>query len=99
MATVIAISNPIAYSAKQFEADEYEVKAAFLYNVANFVEWPSASFSGRDAAIVVGIVGPDLFGTRLDRMLSGRRVNGRPFRPMRFSIMNEARGCHIVFVN
>ena len=43
-------------------ASEYEVKAAFLYNFAKFVEWPVEALPTRP--LHVGILGDDPFGSR-----------------------------------
>ena len=40
-------------------SQEYKVKAAFLYNFARFVEWPSEAFASADAPFVIAVVGTD----------------------------------------
>ena len=40
---VIALLGAVLVSAAPAEIDEYQVKAAFLYNFARFVEWPVTS--------------------------------------------------------
>ena len=93
------IFSPGVQAAKQRAADEYELKAAFLFNIVKFVEWPSEAFAGASAPIVIGVSGADPFGARLDRVVDGQTVNGRPFRVERFPGVADVRGCHIVFVN
>ncbi len=58
--------------------NEYQVKAAFIFNFAKFVEWP-VDASGEPGVLVVGVVGDDPFGGALDR-LNGSLVNGRRLR-------------------
>jgi hypothetical protein len=79
-------------------AREYEVKAAFLYNFAAFVEWPRTAFADADAPIVVCIVGADPFGGALDRMLQGKTAQNRPLSIRRVATVREAKGSHIVFL-
>ncbi len=43
------------------QMDEYQVKAAFLYNFAKFVEWP-AETGGAPGALTICILGRDPFG-------------------------------------
>jgi hypothetical protein len=76
--------------------NEYEVKAAFLYKFANFVEWPpeSATLPG-----CIAIVGQDPFGTALDEVVKGKSVNGRSFLVKRFKSDLDAARCHIVFIS
>ena len=42
--TVIFLATLLAPPRGAQEAEEYQVKAAFLYNFAKFVEWPAQAF-------------------------------------------------------
>jgi hypothetical protein len=57
---------------------EYEVKAAFLYNFAKFVEWPSGTFATSNAPVIIGILGRNPFGGELERMVKDKVLKGRP---------------------
>jgi hypothetical protein len=81
------------------EANEYQVKAAFLYNFAKFVEWPSEAFSGGGAPLVVGLIGDDPFGSGIDRMINGKSVNGHPLTIQRLKWGQNLRACHILFIS
>src|SRR6185436_3628281 len=59
-------------------ANEYQVKAAFIFNFAKFIDWPSDAFS-EGGVLVVGVVGDDPFGSALDQ-LNGNLANGRRLR-------------------
>ena len=76
---------------------EYEVKAAFLYNVAKFIEWPSPD--NRRRPMVLGVVGDDPFGSVLDQTLSEKTVRGRKFQIKRFPTIRELELCQILFIN
>src|SRR5438105_3630698 len=69
----LAAGDAAAYSAY----GEYEIKAAMLYNFAKFVDWPVAALGEAGAPFVIGILGRDPFGTRLDAALRDKLVNGR----------------------
>ncbi len=60
-------------------SSEYLIKAGFIYNFANLVQWPAASFAQPDSPIVIVILGEDHFGATLDRALDGKKVNARSF--------------------
>lgn len=77
---------------------EYEVKAAFLYNFARFVEWPRESGHDPGATFVIAILGHDPFGAVLDETVAGKAVGGRPIEVRRVSRVDEAREAQIVFV-
>ncbi len=79
-------------------AGEYEIKAAFLYNFAKFVEWPDGAFPAADSPIRLGVLGKDPFGEILDRTLKGRKVGGRGFQIERFDDVEKIKSCHIAFI-
>jgi hypothetical protein len=84
---------------------EYLIKAGFVYNFANLVQWPTASFPQADSPIVIGIVGEDHFGGTLDRVLDGKKVNGRPFAIKRFRSVallakaSDVKECQILYIS
>ena len=50
---------------------EYQIKAAFLFNFAQFVEWPPTAFTNADAPFCIGVLGDDPFGAALDETVQG----------------------------
>lgn len=83
----------------QTASREYTVKAVFLFNFTQFVNWPPSSFSHQRAPFIIGIYGGDPFGTELDETVAGEQVNGHPVVVQRLNNINEARRCHILFIN
>ena len=77
-------------------AGEYEVKAAFLYKFASFVEWPIGLTNG---PLCIAVVGQDPFGSALDEVVKGKDVDGRGFQIKRFKPGQDTAGCHIVFIS
>src|ERR1700674_3063378 len=49
----------------------YEVKAAFLFNFAKFIDWPPGSFASPQSAFTICVLGRDPFGNILDDSLQG----------------------------
>lgn len=76
---------------------EYEVKAAFLYNFALYVEWPAAALDGRPA-FTVGMVGKDVFGGVLEKTMKDRTAQGKKVEVARFAAAEDIKACHILFV-
>lgn len=76
----------------------YQIKAAFLYNFAKFVEWPSGSFADGNSPLVIGILGDDPFGSSLDQVVKGNTVGGRRICIKRFPRIRDVESCHILFV-
>lgn len=77
---------------------EYQVKAVFLFNFTQFVEWPSTAFEKQNAPLVIGILGKDPFGSYLDETIKGEEVNGHPLVVQRFGRVEEVKTCHILFI-
>jgi hypothetical protein len=51
---------------KSAQYQEYEVKAAFIYNFLKFVDWPEEKMARSSNQIIIGIVGEDPFGSAVD---------------------------------
>lgn len=80
---------------------EYQIKAAFLYNFTQFVEWPTNAFPTPDSPLIIGILGSDPFGNTLDDIVRGEKVNGHPLTVSRHHSIEElkAQACHILFIS
>ncbi len=74
--------------------DEYEVKAAFLFNFVQFVKWPAAP----GGQLLIGILGDDPFGGALDKIIKGETVAGRKLAIKRSHKADDLKGCQVVFV-
>jgi hypothetical protein len=98
-AALLAAAAPVAGQSPPSAAapTEYEVKAAFLYNFARFVEWPAEG--RRSEPFVITVLGQDPFGRVLDDTVAGKAVAGRPIEVRRASRVEEAAGAQIVFVS
>ena len=79
--------------------DEYQVKAAFLYNFARFVEWPFESFQRSNEPLTICVLGIDPFGSSLDDTVAGRAIEGRSLAVRRISSIRQIAGCHVLFVS
>ncbi len=88
----------ILFSAQTQIAREYQVKAVFLFNFSQFVEWPAQSFQDTNA-LVIGILGDDPFGAYLDEAVRGEEVNGHPLVVNRYKHIDDVKACHILFIN
>jgi hypothetical protein len=83
----------------QSTSTEYQVKAAFLYNFSQFIEWPAGVMPGTTSPLVIGILGQDPFGGYLDDLVRGERVNNHPLVIRRFHQVGEIRNCQILFIS
>lgn len=88
-----------ALSAKPEVSREYRIKAVFLLNFTQFVEWPEEAFAGKGEPFRIGILGQDPFGDFLERVLEGETAGGRPLIVRRLRDAEEALECQMVFVS
>ncbi|HEX2767704.1 MAG TPA: YfiR family protein [Geobacteraceae bacterium] len=93
---VIACSA-VNLSAQEQKAGEYQVKALFLYNFINFVDWPAESSIHLSPTINVCIIGDDPFDNALDDIrdntVKDKKLAIRFYRPY-----DEPKGCHLLFI-
>jgi hypothetical protein len=102
---VLAAAATRAHAQDTGASSEYLIKAGFVYNFASLVQWPSTSFSQADSPIVIAVLGEDSFGTTLDHVLQGKKIDGRPFVIKRLRSVSELlksagnlRECQILYV-
>lgn len=80
------------------EAEEYRIKAAFLYKFAAYVEWPPASFESSDSPLVFGVLGAGALADDLARIAAGHTVNGRPVEVRELHHGDPLGELHVLFV-
>src|SRR6202008_305458 len=77
---------------------EYQIKAVYLFNFGQFVEWPPEAFAAPDAPFVIGIVGEDPLGPMLENVVRGESLGSRPITVRRFRDADEVTNCNILFI-
>lgn len=99
LALLLCVTGQARGRAEVAAFNEYAVKAAFLYQFTQFVEWPPTLFSDSSAPIVLGVLGQDPFGDSLRRVTQGRTARGRPIVVRRVRHGELLRECHLLFVS
>jgi hypothetical protein len=77
---------------------EYEIKTVFLFNFAQFVDWPPEAFASPQAPLIIGVLGDDPFDGYLDETVRGEKVNNRPFVVQRYHRVEDIDVCHVLFI-
>jgi len=94
---VLAVAPRHGFS--QTDGDgEYRVKLAFLYNFAQFVQWPDSAFQNANSPLTLCVAGQDPFQGEIEQSLRGRAVGGHPIEIRRLRATDEPRACHMIFV-
>jgi hypothetical protein len=99
LTTVILLGMLLPGATRGQEVDEYQVKAAFLYNFAKFVEWPSRTFRTSQDPILVCVLGHNPFGNALEETIRGKSIEGRAVAFRQVADAQEASLCQILFVS
>lgn len=91
---VLACSGAAAQGPAQ--AQEHEVKAAFLFKFPAFVEWPVKP--GPEVPFVIAVVDAPEIAAELRALAQGRRINERPIQVREAAAAGGVQGAHMVFV-
>jgi hypothetical protein len=103
LATLLALALPTAglvpTAVAALPSAEYQIKAVFLFNFAQFVEWPPRVFKGPATPLVIGVLGEDPFGSYLDEVVKGEKIGSRPVVIRRYRADEDFSSCHLLFVS
>ncbi len=99
MIAILLLVIQVVLVAQKPPSREYQLKAAFLFNFSQFVEWPESSFTSDNGPLVIGVVGENPFGGYLAETVSGEKVNNHPLIIRYYSNPEEIKNCHILFIN
>ncbi len=81
---------------QQSNPTEYQVKAAYLYNFAKFVQWPTQATT--NDVFTICVLGQDPFGATFEA-IAGQSMNGKKVVIERMTKPHEALGCRILFIS
>jgi hypothetical protein len=90
---------PKVAGAQGDSAGEYEIKAAMLYNLMQFVEWPSSAYAAAQSPSVLCVLGWDPFGNSLASLVSDKVVDGHPVKIRHVKNGEQIRACHVLYVS
>jgi hypothetical protein len=86
-------------SAQTRIARPQDLKAAFLFNFTQFVEWPATAFANEKSPFVIGIVGEDPFGNTLDQLVANESVHNHKIIVRRYRDSDDLSTCHLLYVS
>lgn len=92
LSAALFVSPAMAADSKQNR--ERQIKAAFLYNFINFVEWPKEEMPNNDEPIIIGIVGNKdfikAFEPIKDRKIRGKKIVIKYFKDL--NVLKKSKG-------
>ncbi len=77
---------------------ETQVKAAYLYNFAKFVNWPDGTFATVQDPIRLCVLRDESFRGQLDQIVKGKNIAGHPVLVIGIQNGQQARSCHELFI-
>ena len=77
---------------------EDQIKAAFLFNFARYVEWPDEAFASGSAPVRICMAGAGDFASIVSQAVGGKSVGERAVDVVSDTGLGDAGGCHILYV-
>lgn len=97
---VLLFAGALFAAAENRNVSEYQLKAVFLFNFTQFVDWPASAFATAEQPIVIGVLGNDPFGNYLDDTVRGERVNNRSLIVRHYRSEREVDdACRVLFIS
>src|SRR5436190_15342978 len=100
---LVAVFTTLALAGMQQvpqDVRENQLKAVFLYNFTQFVEWPSSSFGNHESPFIIGVLGKNSLESYLEEVSAGETAGGHPIVVKYFSsVVPEITECQILFIN
>lgn len=77
---------------------EEQVKAAFLFNFTQFIEWPDSAFQYEGAPLIIGVYGNNPFGSFLENLIDKEYSGTHPIVVRYVKSPDEISQCHILYI-
>jgi hypothetical protein len=96
---VFQVTCPLRLAAQQRQVGEDDLKAAFLYNFAKYVEWPPSAFTGiSPETFRLCVVADPSFVKLVQDIVAAETIDDRPVVLLTPEGAEAARMCHILFI-
>ncbi len=80
------------------QVNEYDIKAAYVFNLTKFVEWPPQVFKNGADPIKICIFGQSPVQEALLEAVKGERIDDRTLLVRQVAAVEQVRGCHLAFI-
>ena len=97
---MLALTAGLAHSshAVEWQSEEYAVKAAFIYNFAEFIAWPDWPSSDHADSFDICIIGNDPFRSAMNA-LRNENIRGKKVQIKRLNSASSCSHCQIVYIS
>lgn len=98
LAAAMALPGTNASAQTEELAREYKIKAAYLYNLSKFIEWPEEKTADAETAFTICVYGHNPFGDSLEK-LREHKVKGRSIAIHYVAENQPIDSCKLVFLS
>jgi hypothetical protein len=95
----LIITGLSQYARAQSVADEYQVKAAFLFHFAQFVDWPPGVLTDSDSSLTLCVFDDEPRRQELQSTIEGKAIGPRVLHIRQVSQSQAIQGCNILFLS
>jgi hypothetical protein len=92
IAVLLALWSPTITGAQS--SREYEIKAAFLYNFSQYIEWPSIP----ESSFRIAITGVSPITEKIRNIASNNKIKNRPVTVTEVSTIENLEGPEIIYI-
>jgi YfiR/HmsC-like len=96
---VLLVSGLPRPTCAQSTADEYQVKAAFLFHFAQLADWPAGVLNAGDTSLKLCVFDDEPRHQELQSTIEGKTIGARVFHVRLISQPQEIQGCNILFLS
>ena len=82
----------------QVAATADQIKAAYVFNFAKFVEWPPQTFPTPNAPINFCALGRTQTADEMDALMSGKSINGHAVKVRHLTKLDEIKDCQLLYI-
>jgi hypothetical protein len=97
---IVLLVSGLPQSARaQSTADEYQVKAAFLFHFAQFLDWPAGALSAGGSSVSLCIFDDEPHRQELQSTIENKPIGDKVFHVHLITKAQEIQGCNILFLS
>jgi YfiR/HmsC-like len=82
----------------RMQADEYRVKAAFLFHFAQLVDWPPESLGPGDRQLIFCTLGEPAESNALESIVEGKQIGSHPIKVQHLRESDDLRSCRLLYI-
>ncbi len=95
---ILLLQSLINVGIAQTRITEDQIKAVYMFNFANFIEWPETAFKTAKSPILYCSIGNTAVSKNLDAAVSGEKISNRSLKHISLEPDSDPSACHILYL-